>query len=85
MKGGNFECLGNVKLPDDFAANRVKTLVKMFQDQGETISDERREILYKDSLRVAHIEEQAEIWKNSLFTVLLYKGKYDDEMVHQHD
>lgn len=85
MKGGDFECLGNVKLPDDFAANRVETLVKMFQDQGETISDERREILYKESLRAAHIEEQAEIWKNSLFTVLLFKGKYADEMVHHPD
>tara|TARA_R100000734_G_C3317614_1_gene110924 strand:- start:2257 stop:2802 length:546 start_codon:yes stop_codon:yes gene_type:complete len=82
VKGGHLDYLGNVELVDDFVEVRTKAVIAYFKENGLEIDLDE---IVKSSEEVAKREQAGQVYKNSLFTVNVYRGESADDMVHIDD
>tara|TARA_Y100000289_G_C3928275_1_gene154820 strand:- start:1928 stop:2470 length:543 start_codon:yes stop_codon:yes gene_type:complete len=79
LKGGELEFVGHPSIDDAWVNDRTERVKAIFDGNGHEYTHDE---IHESSVRVANIERQAQIYKNSLFTVLLYKGEGADDLVH---
>ena len=82
MKGGELKFVSQIQMNDDFIIQYANQILEYAKKKGYPLTKKQA---LKYAIKGKSLEEEGQIYKNSIFTVYKYVGKSADEMIHIDD